>query len=101
LTGRRVVKKQNGSRIMPKNVEMYTKPGCGHCGAARRLLKSSGIAFIQWDVADDPKLFDEMKERAQGRITVPQIFVDNVLIGGNSELQEIATQGKLDLIFNS
>lgn len=80
---------------MPK-VEIYTSPFCGFCFRAKRLLQSKGVSFEEYDVMMDRALKDEMVERANGRTTVPQIFIDDRHIGGCDELHALDAAGKLD-----
>lgn len=79
-----------------KNVEIYTSPLCGFCHAAKRLLTSKGISFSEIDVARDPRRRQEMLARANGRHTVPQIFVGDNHVGGCDELYALERSGKLD-----
>ena len=79
-----------------KNVEIYTSPLCGFCHAAKRLLTSKGISFSEIDVARDPQRRQEMLARANGRHTVPQIFIGETHIGGCDELYALERSGKLD-----
>ncbi|SPJ23136.1 glutaredoxin 3 [Palleronia abyssalis] len=78
------------------NVEIYTTPLCGYCHAAKRLLKSKDAAFIETDVSSDPGLREKMMERASGRRTVPQIFIDGAHVGGYDDLAKLDREGKLD-----
>ena len=78
------------------NVEIYTSPFCGFCHAATRLLKSKGISFSEVDVAREPKRRQEMLSRANGRHTVPQIFIGQTHVGGCDELYALERSGKLD-----
>lgn len=77
-------------------VEIYTTPICPYCLRAKALLKSKGVAFIETDVSSDPALRDAMMERANGRRSVPQIFIDNAHIGGCDDLHALDAAGKLD-----
>ena len=79
-----------------KTVEMYTSPFCGFCHAAKRLLNSKDVSFIEIDVARDPGRRQEMMSRAHGRHTVPQIFIDDTHVGGCDELHALERSGKLD-----
>ena len=79
-----------------RTVEMYTSPFCGFCHAAKRLLNSKDVSFIEIDVARDPGLRQEMMARAHGRHTVPQIFIDDTHVGGCDELHALERSGKLD-----
>lgn len=79
-----------------KTVEIYTSPLCGFCHAAKRLLTSKGVGFSEYDVGRDPALRQAMTERANGRRTVPQIFIGADHIGGCDELYALDRAGKLD-----
>jgi len=66
-------------------VEIYTRPGCGYCTHAKRLLSNKGISFIEYDVYENPKYLNQLHRRTIGR-TYPQIFIENVSVGGFTEL---------------
>lgn len=69
------------------NVELYTKAWCPHCGAAKALLRQRGVTdWIEVDIEVQPSKRAEMIQRAGGRTTVPQIFIDGRHIGGSSDL---------------
>lgn len=82
---------------MPK-IEIYTKGYCPYCRLAKSLLQRKGAPFVEHDVSENPELFDRMVKRAQGRRTVPQIFIDGVGIGGADELSILQNGGQLDLM---
>lgn len=77
-------------------VEIYTSPLCGFCHAAKRLLKQKGINFSEVDVLVDPARKPEMIQRANGKKTVPQIFIGETHVGGCDELYALERAGKLD-----
>lgn len=77
-------------------VEIYTTPLCGFCHAAKRLLSQKGVGFTEIDVSGKPDLRQEMMSRANGRHTVPQIFVGDAHIGGCDDLYALDRAGKLD-----
>ncbi|MEM0949240.1 MAG: glutaredoxin 3 [Pseudomonadota bacterium] len=79
-------------------VEIYTSPLCGFCHAAKRLLSSKGINFAEFDVARDPTLRQTMLQRANGRHTVPQIFIGATHVGGCDDLYALDRAGKLDAL---
>lgn len=79
---------------MPK-VEIYTTHWCPYCHAAKSLLENKGIAFEEVD-AQDPETRAAMIQRAHGRRTVPQIFVDDGHVGGYIEMAMLDRDGKLD-----
>ena len=78
------------------NVEIYTSPTCGYCHAAKRLLAQKGVTFAEVDVARQPDRRPEMVSRANGRRTVPQIFIDGRHVGGCDDLYALDAAGKLD-----
>lgn len=78
------------------NVEIYTSPLCGFCHAAKRLLTQKGVEFSEIDVWAAPDRKPEMMQRANGRHTVPQIFIGDVHIGGCDDLYALDREGKLD-----
>jgi len=77
-------------------VEIYTRPGCGYCSAAKSLLTRKNAAFTEFDVAVDPSWRAEMDQRANGGATFPQIFIDKQHVGGCDELYALDREGKLD-----
>ncbi len=81
-----------------QNVEVYSSPICGFCHAAKRLLKSKGVSFEEYDVLRNPELKPKMIDRASGRVTVPQIFIGDTHVGGCDELYELERAGKLDAL---
>lgn len=76
-------------------IEIYTTPICPYCQKAKRLLDSKGAIYTELDVAAHPTLRDNMKQRTNGRQSVPQIFIDNQHIGGCDDLYALESQGKL------
>ena len=80
---------------MPK-VEIYTGMMCGYCMRALRLLESKKIAFKEIDVSLNSKLRAEMRQRAGGRSSVPQIFIDGDHVGGCDDLYALEASGRLD-----
>jgi peroxiredoxin/glutaredoxin len=64
----------------PRDVLLFTKPGCRHCARARQLLSERGIAFEE--VSSTPRNL----RAVSGRATTPQIFIDGEHIGGADEL---------------
>lgn len=77
-------------------VVIYTTAMCGYCARAKRLLTNKGISFEEIDVTFDPERRREMMERAGGRRTVPQVFIDGDCLGGADELLAIDREGRLD-----
>jgi len=80
-------------------VEIYTKSTCGYCIRARRLLETKQVEFIEYVLDGGGPMRVEMIQRAGGRTTVPQIFVDGRHIGGCDDLYALARDGKLNELF--
>lgn len=76
-------------------VVMYTTQYCPYCVRAKALLRHKGVAFEEIDVSEDEVLREAMIT-ASGRLTVPQIFIDDTSIGGFEELRTLDQQGELD-----
>ena len=79
-----------------KPVEIYTTQSCPYCHAAKALLRKKGAAFTEIDVGREPALRAAMTARAQGRMTVPQIFIGGQHVGGCDDLHALDHAGKLD-----
>ncbi|MFN4087468.1 MAG: glutaredoxin 3 [Alphaproteobacteria bacterium] len=77
-------------------VEIYSSMFCPYCHRAKRLLDSKGVAYEEIDVDAEPGRRREMTERAGGRRTVPQIFIDGRHMGGCDDIHALDRQGKLD-----
>ncbi len=77
-------------------VEIYTWQTCPYCIRAKMLLSWKGVKFIEYKIDGDGAARVKMAERANGRRTVPQIFVNNQHLGGCDDLYQLDTEGKLD-----
>jgi glutaredoxin 3 len=77
-------------------VEIYTSRFCPYCNMAKTLLKRKGVAFTEINLSHEMERRGEMIERANGRMTVPQIFIGSVHVGGSDELYALERAGKLD-----
>lgn len=77
-------------------VEIYTKAFCGFCHRAKALLDSKGVDYEEFDITMGGPKRGEMVERSNGRMTVPQVFIDGRHIGGCDELQALDAKGGLD-----
>lgn len=78
------------------DVVIYTRQLCGFCTAAKRLLDKKGVAYTEHDATFDPKLKQQMVQRANGRSTFPQIFVGKTHVGGCDDLHDLERNGQLD-----
>ena len=76
-------------------VVVYSTNYCGFCRRAEELLRREQIAFETIDVTDDLPARAELVKRAEGRRTVPVIFIDGKPIGGYQELAALVRTGEL------
>ncbi|HLF66970.1 MAG TPA: glutaredoxin 3 [Gammaproteobacteria bacterium] len=81
------------------SVEIYFAPWCPYCRRAKQLLDDKQINYTLIDVDTDPNERVVMQQRGGGK-TIPQIFIDNVSIGGCDELYALDANGKLDQLLS-
>jgi glutaredoxin 3 len=79
-------------------VEIFTTRWCPYCHSAKALLARKGVAFTEIDVSGDWNGRQKMIERANGRTTVPQIFIGKTHVGGSDELHALERAGRLDAL---
>ena len=84
---------------MPK-VVMYCTKSCPYCVRAERLLKKHGASIEKIDVGGKPQLWKKM-EKLTKRNTVPQIYIDDLHIGGYDDLSDCDREGKLETLLAS
>jgi glutaredoxin 3 len=77
-------------------VEIYTKAFCPYCWRAKELLDAKGVEYNEIAVDYGGELKQQMIQRANGRTTVPQIFIREHLVGGCDDLFALDRSGKLD-----
>lgn len=78
------------------DIEIYSSPLCGFCYRAKNLLDSKGVTFSEIDVLMNGARKQEMVKRSGGRTSVPQIFINDLHVGGCDELYALERQGRLD-----
>jgi glutaredoxin 3 len=83
---------------MAAAIEIYTRPGCGYCTAAKSLLTRKNAAFTELSTAVDPNARQQMYDRAGNGATFPQIFIGETHVGGCNELYALDRVGKLDAL---
>lgn len=81
---------------MAPKVEIYTWRTCPYCIRAKELLKSKGVDFREYSIDGDETARVQMAQRANGRRSVPQIFINDDHVGGCDDIYELDWQGKLD-----
>ena len=78
-----------------KNVTVYMGPRCNFCDAAKRLLKRNNIPYNEINVALEEEKREEMLNKSNGKRTIPQIFFNELHIGGYEELRTLEKKGEL------
>lgn len=77
-------------------IEIYTKGFCPYCSRAKALLDAKGVSYEEYDITMGGPQRAEMIQRANGRTTVPQVFIDDRHIGGSDDLAALDREGGLD-----
>jgi glutaredoxin 3 len=77
-------------------ITIYTKFACPYCDAAKDLLRKKNAPFEEISVDGDWPAQEKMSERANGRWTVPQIFIGETHVGGCDDLYDLEQTGRLD-----
>ncbi len=78
------------------SVVIYTRQFCGYCSRAKKLLETKGVSFVEHDATYDPTLRQTMVEKSNGGRTFPQIFINDIHVGGCDDLHALERAGKLD-----
>lgn len=86
---------------MKPNVEIYTWTYCPFCIRAKALLDRKGVEYTEYVIDGDEEARSKMSERADGRRSLPQIFIGNHHIGGCDDLHELDHLGKLDSLLQA
>ena len=84
-----------------QTVTIYTKSWCPYCHSALDLLKQKGVNYNEIDVSAGGEAQAAMAVKANGRTSVPQIFIGDTPIGGCDDLYALDRAGKLDLLLNA
>lgn len=80
---------------MPE-VIIYTRQFCGFCSAAKRLLDTKGVSYVEHDATFSPALRQEMLSKSNGGTTFPQIFINGTHVGGCDDIHALDRAGRLD-----
>ncbi len=81
-------------------IDIYTRPGCGYCTAAKSLLTRKKVVFTEHDAGKDSNVRQAMYDRAGAGSTFPQIFIGDLHVGGCDELYALDRAGKLDALLS-
>ncbi|WP_196492755.1 glutaredoxin 3 [Ehrlichia ruminantium] len=76
---------------------IYTKDFCFYCTKAKALFNRKNIPFKEINITNNSTLQEEMIQKSSGMKTVPQIFINDVHIGGCDDLYKLYESGKLEL----
>ena len=79
-----------------KNVTVYMGPMCGFCDAAKRLLNRNNIPYKEINISIEEGKMDEMLSKSNGKRTIPQIFFNDLHVGGYEELRALEKENKLE-----
>lgn len=77
-------------------IEIYSKKTCPYCDRAKQLLDQKGVSYTEIRIDEHPDQVEVMLRRAEGRRTVPQIFINNQHIGGFDDLWALEQANKLN-----
>lgn len=80
------------------DVVIYTKPGCPYCIRAKALLDRKGATYEEIIASNDPEKKAEMVQRSNGKMTFPQVFINDQHIGGCDDLHAVEAKGELDAL---
>ncbi len=83
---------------MTAKVEIYTWRSCPFCIRAKALLNKKGVEFIEYSIDGDEAARAQMADRANGRRSLPQIFINDRHIGGCDDIHDLEHQGQLDAL---
>jgi glutaredoxin 3 len=86
----------NVPKDLALTIEIYTKAYCPYCWRAKELLEAKGVEYREISVDYGGEERQQMVERAQGRTTVPQIFIREHHVGGCDDLVALEHAGVLD-----
>jgi glutaredoxin 3 len=80
---------------MAAKVEIYTWSRCPFCIRAKGLLDQKGVEYTEYCIDGDEDAREQMRARANGKSSVPQIFIDDRHIGGCDDLHALESKGEL------
>ncbi|WP_017304710.1 glutaredoxin 3 [Spirulina subsalsa] len=86
---------------MASKVEIYTWSACPFCLRAKALLNRKQVEYIEYCIDGDNEARDKMAQRANGKRSVPQIFINDQHIGGCDDIHALERSGKLDPLLSA
>ena len=82
-------------------IEIYTRNACAPCDRAKEFFKSKNLLFSEYNVWEKPHYLDEMLIRSNGQRTMPQIFINNIHVGGFNDLKKIIEHNKFEIMLKA
>jgi len=82
-------------------VEIYTWRACPFCIRAKALLDRKGVTYTEYAIDGDQVARQAMSEKAGGRTSVPQTFIDGQYVGGCDDLYALERSGQLDALLGA
>ncbi len=86
---------------MGNKIEIYTGPACYYCVLAKKLLDKKKLDYVEIELNSQPNKKTEMLKRSNGKKTIPQIFINDLHIGGFDELNSLEISGKLNKLLSN
>lgn len=86
---------------MAANVEIYTWSTCPFCIRAKALLDRKNVTYTEYCIDGDEAARSKMSQRANGRRSVPQIFINDQHVGGCDDITAMNAQGILDTLLQA
>jgi glutaredoxin 3 len=84
--------------VLTTKVEIYTWKTCPFCIRAKGLLDDKGVEYIEYAIDGDENARNKMADRGDGRRSVPQVYINDVHMGGCDDLHALEASGKLDVL---
>ena len=82
-------------------IEMYTTIPCVYCDKAKEIFASKNLPYTEYNILLNQNYFKEMIKRSKGKRTMPQIFINNIHVGGYDELKNLILDGEFQKIVDS
>ena len=76
-----------------KKIEIYTRDACIFCERAKDFFKSKNLSYFEYNIWKNSNYLDELLKRSNGKMTMPQIFINNKHIGGFDDLKILIEKG--------
>ena len=83
------------------SIVIYTANNCPYCEQAKNLFKRKNVAYKEYDVSNNPEQRQSLIKKSKGLKTVPQIFIDELHIGGYDDLKKLEIQGNLQRLIKN